>query len=75
MTPDPMNDGWVRVQVYMPEEVRYFLRSRKPEYKSDSLWFREVLINVTRLNELEFESLMDREESHSDSTIVEDGEL
>jgi hypothetical protein len=73
MTPDPMND-WVRVQVYMPEEIRYFLRTKKPDYKSDSLWFREVLLAVSRLNDIEFESLMNNDESHSDSTYMEDSE-
>lgn len=43
-----LDDGWIRVQVYIPETLRYKLRMACKNYQSDSLMLRTLIINVLK---------------------------
>lgn len=49
-----LDDSWVRVQVYMPERVRYVLRSHAPAGVSDSNLIRKILYWITDIDNSEF---------------------
>lgn len=68
-----LDDGWVRVQVYLPEVFRYKMRMAMPNYQSDSRRARDLLICIlTKFSEDDICDCL----SYSESTgLTDDNEI
>ena len=58
MSPSGLPEDWVRIQCYMPEMIRWKLRSRV-DAQSDSRRVLKVLSACLTLSESEMDSLME----------------